>query len=152
MTSRSQLSLFLRPPFDSQFITIMVMSVVGSILKWGRYIMRHQQDETLRVSRHPKWTSTAKVLVSCSALIWSWCWQAVDELQNLCKLCVISMQTLFNHCANFVQNVCLHRHTQTKTLPFELLELLSLLKKLVYCTSITKSVSVQLYTKPQVYT
>ena len=34
--------------------------------------------------------------------------------QNLCKLCVISMQTLYNHCANFVQNVCLHRHAQTK--------------------------------------
>ena len=56
------------------------------------------------------------------------------------------MQTLYNQCANFVQTVCLHRHTQTKTLPFALLELLSQLKKLVYCTSITKSVSVQLYT------
>ena len=28
------------------------------------------------------------------------------------------MQTLYNHCASFVQNVCLHRHTQKKTLPF----------------------------------
>ena len=55
MTSRSQLSLFLRPPFDSQFITIMVMSVGGSILKRGRYIMRQQHEEILRVSRHPKW-------------------------------------------------------------------------------------------------
>ena len=61
-----------------------------------------------------------------------WCWQAVDELQNLCKLCVISMQTLYNHCANVVQNVCLHRHTQTKTLPFALLEVLSLLNKTKY--------------------
>ena len=45
------------------------------------------------------WTSTAKDLVSCSAKIWFWCLQAVDELQNLCKL-------LCNQHANFVQSLC----------------------------------------------
>ena len=31
----------------------------------------------------------------------------LDELQNVCQLCAISMQTLYNQCANFVQKHCL---------------------------------------------
>ena len=72
------------------------------------------------------------------------------------------MKTLYNHCASFVQNVCLYRHTQTRTLPFALLELLSKLKKftvqvsqnqfLYNCTQnhkcIHNQLTVQVYTKP----
>ena len=83
------------------------------------------------------------------------------------------MQTLYNHCANFVQNVCLHRHTQDKNTSFctsrvafiaKKASLLYKYHKISFCTTVHKTTSVyitsslykftqnqftvQVYTKP----
>ena len=82
--------------------------------------------------------------MTCLILKLTTCWWIINFVQTLCNqhanCFTFSVPPLCKNYANI--------DTQTKTLPFKLLELLSQLKQPVYCTSITKSFSVLLFTKP----
>ena len=59
----------------------------------------------------------------------------------------VSMQTLFNQSANFVQNVCQHRHTDKNT-AFCIFRVDFIAKTASLLFKYPKSVGVQVYTKP----